>query len=152
MASIHTLARWASAVTLCAVLHAQSQNIVHIRILDGKTGLSVDASNFLVRVDHHQTIHNEWVRIDDDGTVTVTLPANVKEIAVKATYDLSLQTYIDCDIAKENDNERDVWYPVSAILQTGVVARNECGKTNYTAKPGEFIFFVRKRNWREQEH
>ena len=151
MVSIRTLARWASAVALCATLHAQSQNIVHIRILDGKTGLSVDASNFLVRIDHHRTMHNEWVHIDDDGTVTVTLPASAKEIALKATYDLSLQTYINCDIAKEDNKERDVWYPISAILQSGVVTRNECGKTNYTAKPGEFIFFVRKRNWREQE-
>ncbi len=152
MVSIHTLARWASAIALCATLHAQSQNIVHIRILDGKTGLPMDASNFLVRVDHHQTMHNEWVHIGDDGNVTVALPASAKEIAVKATYDLSLQTYIDCDAAKEDDKERDIWYPIAAILQSGVVARNECGKTSYTAKPGEFIFFVRKRNWREQEH
>jgi hypothetical protein len=137
------------AALFCAGLHAQSANTIHIRLLDGKTGLPVDADNYLVRVDHHATVRNEWVHIGDDGNVTATLPANTKFISVKATYDMSMDTYIDCDIAKESDKERDVWYPVSAILQSGLVAPNECSDTHYTAKPGEFVFFVRKRSWRE---
>jgi hypothetical protein len=138
------------AATLCAGLHAQSENTIQIRLLDGKTGLPVKASNYMVRIDHHDTAHNEWVQIKDDGTVLATLPPDAHEVAIKATYDMSMQTYINCDVAKESDKERDVWYPVAQILKSGVVAPNECSQTHYTAKPGEFVFFVRKRNWVEQ--
>jgi hypothetical protein len=140
------------AAVLCAGLHAQSQNTIHIRLLDGKTGLPVQASNYLVRIDHHDTAHNDWVHMGDDGTVMVTFPPGVREIAVKATYDMSMETYINCDAAKETDKERDIWYPIADILQSGVVAPNECSQTHYAAKPGEFIFFVRKRTWREHQN
>jgi hypothetical protein len=152
MVTIRTLARCAWALALCASLHAQTENTIHIRLLDGKTGLPVKASNYLVRIDHHDTAHNEWVHINDDGTVMVSLPPDAQLIAVKATYEMGMETYINCDIAKESDRERDVWYPISQILKSGVVAPNECSQTHYTAKPGEFVFFVRKPNWREQQN
>jgi hypothetical protein len=140
------------AAVLCAGLHAQSENTIHIRLLDGKTGQPVKASNYLVRVDHHDTAHNEWVHMNDDGTVLVTLPSDASEIAVKATYDMSTETYINCEIAKESDKDRDIWYPIGKILKSGVVAPNECSQTNYAAKPGEFVFFVRKRTWLEPRY
>jgi hypothetical protein len=139
----------AAAIALAPLIHAQSVNTIHIRLLDGRTGLPVKASNFLVRVDHHETVHNEWVQIGDDGSVTVSVPDDAKEISVKATYDMSMETYVNCDAAKENDKEREIWYPISVIMKTGAVAPNECSKTDYTAKPGEFVFFVRKRGWRD---
>ena len=145
------MTRWAWILALCASLHAQTPNIIHIRLLDGKTGLPVKPSNFQVRVDHNQTVHTDWVHINDDDSVVVTVPAGATEIAVKATYDMSMETYINCDAAKENDKERDIWYPLSEIVQTGTVAPNECGKTNYKAQPGEFIFFVRKRSWHDKQ-
>ena len=138
-----------AAMALTCPLHAQDSNTIHIRLRDGKTGMPVKADNFLVRVDHNDTVHNEWVHIGDDGSVTVTLPAAAKEIAVKATYDTSTEIYINCDAAKENDKERDIWYSIADILNTGKVAPNECSKTNYAVKPGEFLFFVRKRGWRD---
>jgi hypothetical protein len=138
------------AAALSAGLHAQSENTIHISLLDGKTGLPVKASNFMVRIDHHDTPHSEWVKMNDDGTVLVTLPPDAREIAVKATYDMSTETYINCEVAKESDKERDVWYPLAQVLKSGVVAPNECSQTHYTAKPGEFVFFVRKRTWVEQ--
>jgi hypothetical protein len=152
MPSIRSFAGFLCAAVLCAGLHAQSDNTIHIRLLDGKTGLPVKASNYLVRIDHHDTAHNEWVHMDDDGTVIVTLPSGAREMAVKATYDMSMETYINCDAAKETGKERDIWYPISQILQAGVVAPNECSQTHYTAKPGEFIFFVRKRTWHEHQN
>ena len=151
MAAMRRVAGYVWVALLCAGLQAQSKNLIHIRLLDGKTGQPVAASNFLVRVDHHSTQHNEWVHIQDDGTVTVALPADAKELAVKATYDMGMSIYINCDAARESDKERDIWYSVADILKTGVVAPNECSKTEYTAKAGEFIFFVRKRNWHEQD-
>lgn len=139
------------ASVLGAALHAQSGSVIHIRLLDGKTGLPAPADNFLVRVDGDQTIHNEWVHINDDGSVVVALPADAKEIAVKATYNMDMDTYINCAISKESDKERNVWYSISKIVQTGLVAPNECSETHYTAKPGEFVFFVRKRSWRDKD-
>lgn len=149
MPPIRALAGLACVVALCAALHAQTANVIHIRLLDGKTGLPVRADNFMVRIDHHDTAHNEWVKINDDGTVTATLPADAKELSVKATYNMDMETYINCDAAKENDKERNIWYPIDVIMKSGMVAPNECSKTNYTAKPGEFIFFVKKRSWRD---
>ncbi|MGA2754670.1 MAG: hypothetical protein ABSE53_12980 [Terracidiphilus sp.] len=131
-------------------LHSQTPRTISIRLLDGKTGLPVKASNFLVRVDHHDTLHPEWVKINDDGTVVVTLPADAKEISVKATYGMGMDTYVNCDAAKENDKERNIWYPIATILSAGIVAPDECAKTDFKAKPGEFIFFVRKREWHDR--
>ena len=150
MPAIRTLVGLLCAAVFCAGLHAQAAITVQIRLLDGKTGLPVKASNYLVRIDHHDTAHSEWVKMNDDGTVIVTLPSDAHEIAVKATYDMSTETYINCEVSKESDKQRDIWYPISQVLQSGVVAPNECSQTHYTAKPGEFVFFVRKRNWVEQ--
>lgn len=134
---------------LSATLHAQDTNTISIKLLDGKTGLPVKATNFLIRIDHEDTVHNEWVRINDDGRVIVTLPSGARDFSVKATYGAGMDTFVNCDAAKENDRERNIWYPVSVILKAGVVAPDECGKTSFTAKPGEFIFFVRRRDWRD---
>ncbi len=119
MPAIRALAKIACVTAFCVSLHAQTVNTISIRLLDGKTGLPVKASNFLVKVDHHDTEHNEWVRMNDDGTVMVTVPADAKELSVKATYNESMDTYINCDAAKENDRERDIWYPISDILKSG---------------------------------
>jgi len=151
MPATRTMVGLLFAAVLSAGLHAQAANTIQIRLLDGKTGLPVKASNYLVRIDHHDTAHSEWVKMNDDGTVIVTLPSDAHEIAVKATYDMSTETYINCEVSKESDKQRDIWYPISQVLQSGVVAPNECSQTHYTAKPGEFVFFVRKLNWRELE-
>ena len=144
------LAGFVFVVALCTSLHAQDTNAISIKLLDGKTGLPVKASNFLVRVDHNDIVHNEWVKINEDGSVIVTLPADAREFSVKATYGMGMETYINCDAAKENDKERNIWYPIAMILKSGVVAPDECANTSFTAKPGEFIFFVRKRDWRDR--
>lgn len=150
MPSLRGLASLAILSAFSIVLNAQAPRTISIRLLDGKTGLPVKASNFLVRVDHNDTVHPEWVRINDDGTVIVTLPADAKEFSVKATYSMGMDTYVNCDAAKENDKERNIWYSITTVLNTGVVAPDECARTDFKAKPGEFIFFVRKRAWHDQ--
>ncbi len=139
----------ALVAALCAGLHAQSSSSISIRLLDGKTGLPVKASNFLVRVDHNDTVHSDWVKINDDGSVIVALPSDAKEVSVKATYDMGMDTYINCDTAKESDKERNVWYSIATILSTGIVAPDECARAAFKPKPGEFLFFVRKRSWHD---
>ncbi len=47
-----------------------------------KPALPVTPSNFLLRVDHHDTFHNDWVKINDDGTVTVTVPDDAKRFGL----------------------------------------------------------------------
>jgi len=131
-------------------LPAQTTNTISVRLLDGKTGLPVKASNFLVRVDHNETDHPDWVTIGDDGTVLITVPADAKKISLKATYGMGMDTYIDCDAAKENDKERNIWYSIATIISTGIVAPDECALTKYKPKPGQFTFFVRKRSWHDQ--
>ena len=131
-------------------LPAQTANTISVRLLDGKTGLPVKASNFLVLVDHHETDHPDWVTISDDGTVLITVPADAKVISLKATYGMGMDTYVNCDAAKENDKERNTWYSIATILSAGIVAPDECDRTNYKPKPGEFTFFVRKRSWHDQ--
>ena len=131
-------------------LPAQTTNTISVRLLDGKTGLPVKASNFLVRVDHHETDHPDWVTVNDDGTVVITVPADAKEISLKATYGMGMETFINCDAAKESDKERNIWYSIATILSTGIVAPDECARGKYKPKPGEFTFFVRKRSWHDQ--
>ncbi len=131
-------------------LSAQAANTISVRLLDGKTGLPVKASNFLVRIDHHDTDHPDWVTVNDDGTIAITVPADAKDISIKATYGMGMDTYINCDAAKENDKERNIWYSIATILNTGIVAPDECALTKYKPKPGEFTFFVRKRSWHDQ--
>ncbi len=137
-------------IAVSAALLAQSPTTISIRLRDGRTGLPVNASNFLVRVDHDETMHNEWVKIADDGSVTVTIPADAKVISVKATYSNGMETFINCDAARESDKERNIWYSIATILSTGIVAPDECARTAFSAKPGEFTFFVRKRDWRDR--
>jgi hypothetical protein len=136
----------------CVTLNAQTAptvSTISIRMLDGRTGLPVKASNYLVRVDHHDTYHPDWVSINDDGTVIVTVPADAKVISVKATYGMGMDMFVNCDAAKESDKERNIWYSIATILSTGIVAPDECDKTAFKPKPGEFTFFVRKRAWHD---
>ncbi|MGO8932504.1 MAG: hypothetical protein ACLPLZ_10140 [Terracidiphilus sp.] len=149
MLRIRALASLAIMAAFCVALNAQAVQTISIRLLDGKTGLPVKASNILVRVDHNETVHPDWVKINDDGTVVVTLPADTKEISLKATYGMGMDTYINCDAAKESDKERNVWYSITTILNAGIVAPDECARTAFKAKPGEFTFFVRKRAWHD---
>jgi hypothetical protein len=147
--TIRALARFAWVTALCLPLHAQTGKTISILLLDGKTGQPITPSNFLVRIDHENAVHNEWLRINDDGTAQVTLPAYASLLSMQATYDASMDIYINCDAAKEKVKDTVHWYAVADILKTGVTAPNECGKATAKAKPGEFVFFVRKRGWRD---
>ncbi|HVN93117.1 MAG TPA: hypothetical protein VMT38_05450 [Terracidiphilus sp.] len=149
MPSFRAFILFAAIAAIPLSLHAQDAQTISIRLLDGKTGLPVKASNFLVRVDHYETVHPEWVKIGDDNAVTITLPPDAKQFSIKATYDDGMDTYINCDAAKESDKERNVWYSIATVVNSGIVAPNECAKTSFKAKPGEFIFFVRKRSWHD---
>jgi hypothetical protein len=153
--AIHAFLAVTLAAALLGPLHAQTGKTITILMLDGKTGKPIVPSNFVVRIDHLDAIHNEWLKLNDDGTGEVTVPAGTSFLAVQGTYHQSMDIYINCDAGMEKDTHTLHWYSISDILNSGVTAPNECYKGKYedsaraTAKPGEFIFYVRETTWHE---
>jgi hypothetical protein len=141
---------------LCATLlapagHAQTAGTITIRILDSKTARPVAVTNFLVRINHQPANHADWVRQNEDRTATLTVPADANVVSIQATYDSAMQIFVNCDsMLQDKQNPQSQWYSVSTILTSGVVAPNGCSKMKETVQPGEFIFFVRKANFRER--
>ena len=147
--------------SVCAPLRAQTGNTVTIRMLDSRSGILIASSDYLVRIDHEETAHGNWVVKNEDGSGKLTLPANATALSVRATYDSNTAMYVNCDAAKDvGSSDRapglDRWYKVSDIVELGVVAPNGCAgkkspdRLQVVAKPGEFVFFVRKLNAKEQ--
>lgn len=134
----------------------QKEKTITIRILDSKTGKPVEPTNYLVRVDHEQTIHANWVAQNEDGTGTLTVPNEALVFSLQATYDSATNIYVNCDSVIAKTNSAEHWYSVSEILTSGVVASNGCrkpkdaAKLRFVAQPGEFVFFVRELSAREQ--
>ncbi len=124
-------------------------------MLDGKTGRPIIPSNFIVRIDHLDATHNEWLKLNDDGTGQVTFPSGASWLSIQGTYDSSMEIYVNCDAGMEKDTSTLHWYSVLDILNKGVAMPNECYKGKYaeathvTPKPGQFILFVRKNSWHE---
>jgi hypothetical protein len=156
----------ASLLLICACLPAQTAKTVTLRMLDGRSGRLISTTDFLIQINHQQTQHADWVSLNNDGTGKMTLPPDATEISVHATYDSSMSIYVNCDVQKgkgiledqgllETRVSPDPWYPVADLFTSGVVTPNGCinkkdaAKQKITAKPGEFVFFVRKKNWRE---
>ncbi|HUB29271.1 MAG TPA: hypothetical protein VL967_06220 [Terracidiphilus sp.] len=139
-----------------ALLPAQDAKVITLRILDGKTGQAVTPSNVQVLFNHQSEAHGSWVDQKDDGTIEVKMPPDAKSIAVRATYENSIEYYINCDVARQRDTQSVSWYPVADVLASGLAIPNECAnakaaeKIKVTTKPGELVLFVRKRGWREQ--
>lgn len=133
---------------------ATSPVTITIRMYDARTGSQITPSNFLIRLNHQDDIHSEGLHLDDDGTGHITLPAGSSFLSVQGTFDNSMEIYLNCDSGMEKDSHRLHWYAISDILSTGVIAPNECFKGKYeqqrlAAKPGEFLFYVRSRSWRD---
>ena len=59
---------------------AQPDKTITLRMLDSKTGLLIATSNFLVRVNHLEEVHADWVKQSEDGTGSLTLPANTEVV------------------------------------------------------------------------
>ncbi len=137
------------AAAFPAPLHAQKTNTITVLIYDGKTGKPLIPDNYVIRIDHLDAIHNEWLTVKDDGTGVVVVPASAAFLGVQGAYHKSMDLYINCDAAMEKDTSTLHWYSIPDILSAGVAAPNECYKgkfaeaTHVTPKPGQFVFFVR---------
>ena len=149
---------------LCAASPApsgDSPKVITLRMIDGRTGKPIVTSDFIIRINHQTTPHNNWVEAREDGTARVTLPTNAETISIHATYDRTTQTYINCDSSDAHSlagqpPSLDHWYIVADVLSSGIVAPNACigkkipDKLQVVAEPGQFIFFVRKLSAKEQ--
>jgi hypothetical protein len=146
---------------ICGPLRAQADKTVTIRMLNSRTGILIASSDFLVRINRQETVHGNWVVKNEDGSGKLTLPTEAATLSIRATYDANTAMYVNCDVAKDTgSSERarglDRWYKVSDILASGVVAPNGCAgkkipdRLQVVPKPGEFVFFVRKLNAKEQ--
>jgi hypothetical protein len=140
---------------------ADAPKVITLRMIDGRTGKPIATNDFIVRINHQRIPHNNWVEENEDGTAKVTLPANAETISIHATYDSTTQTYVNCDSSAARTSAKqppplDHWYAVADILTSGMVAPNNCvgkkvpDKLQGVAEPGQFIFFVRKLNSKEQ--
>jgi hypothetical protein len=123
---------------------------------DGRTGRQIAPDNFLVRFDHQDDIRSGGLRIDDDGTGQIAIPAGATFLSVQGTYDRSMDIYLNCDSGKERNDRRLHWYSIATILSTGVIAPNECYNGKYErpriqVKAGEFLFYVQQHNWRDPD-
>lgn len=141
---------------LCGSLCAQTGKTITIRMLNGKTGKFLAASGFLVRIDHQEAVHADWVVQNEDGTAKLTLPEGASLLSIHATYDDSMQTFVNCDSASGKASPVDHWYAISEILTSGLVVPDGCvkaesaAKFKLVAKPGEFVLLVRRMSTREQ--
>lgn len=137
----------------CMASVSYAQKRVVLRVLDGRTGEKVSPDNIEVRINRQQTSHIEFVKIGDDGAIELTLPDNATALSLRATYDGSMDYYVNCDVAGQKDTSVQTWFPVDDVLKNGLVMPNECRKTKdmqpATAKPGEFVLYVRKRGLRD---
>ncbi|MGA2538111.1 MAG: hypothetical protein ABSF53_19020 [Terracidiphilus sp.] len=144
----------ACLVVLCGSACAQTPKTITVRMLDSKSGILIASSSFLVRMNHLEPVHGDWVRQNDDGTGKLTLPGDAAELSIHATYESATLTYVNCDADKDRGSPEhapspDRWYPVAQIVASGIVAPNNCigkkipEKLQVIANPGEFVFFVR---------
>lgn len=140
---------------LCVPLLAQATNTITVLTLDGKTGQPIVPYNLLIRVDHRDAIHSEWLQLSDDGVGKVTVPSTASFLAIQSTYANSMEIYVNCDAGMEKDISTLHWYSIPEIMKSGVAMSNECYKGKYadatrvTPKPGQFVLYVRKNNWHE---
>ena len=146
---------------LGGAVYAPAQKAIALRMLDSRTGKPIVTKDFLVRINRETTVHADWVTQNDDGTFKLTVPDDATVLSVRATYDNTTAFYVNCDSDTSGwftarAPSPDHWYKISDILTLGVVAPMGCGGKKITdklavvAKPGEFIFYVRKLNPREQ--
>jgi len=140
-------------VALCGTVYAQAADTITIRILDSKTAKPLEPSGYLVNGNHTSTIQIEWVKVNEDGTGALNVPAGVSVVSIHGSYDQATEVYVNCDGEEQKDKIGKIWYSVSDILTKGVVTGNGCAKPKDLAKikppdpkPGEIVFFVRKKS------
>ncbi|HLY41499.1 MAG TPA: hypothetical protein VKR52_09800 [Terracidiphilus sp.] len=143
---------------ICAAAQAQSPTNIRLRLLDGKNGRIILGAGVLLWVNHNATPRGEWVKANEDGTTQIVTPPGVVDLLVHSTYDDATEYYVNCDSPKAMDTPQEMWYKVSDIMSSGVIATDGCikekdfEKLKISVKPGELVLFVRKESWKDRAH
>jgi hypothetical protein len=144
-------------------LNAQTAEI-RIRLLDGHTGSSLSGMK-LDLLDYHND--NPKIIGPLEGRASVdtlqdgnyyTATPKIMGILVLSYFGLagaSITPYTRCSHQKFYDSNTRTYgnehlYPVSTIVESGLVTKNDCSNKTATAKPGELVIFVRPVHWWER--
>lgn len=133
---------------------------IRIRVLDGRTGKNLSGMN-LAFVDYHNDRDGSTdadlngrkiVETSADGDSYI---ANPNAHGVLVFDGLGSGVWVPCTRQKLYDSDTRTYgsehlYPVSTIVASGLVAKNDCSRRTATAKPSELIIFVRPATWWEK--
>jgi hypothetical protein len=154
------LSRILSAGAPIALL-AQTATI-HVRVLDGRTGKNPSGMN-LAFVDYHSdpdgSTHADLsgrmpVKTSVDGDSYVANPDSHGVLVFNGLGSVN-GLWVPCTRQKFYDSNTHAYgsehlYPVSTIVASGLVTKNDCSRKTAAAKPGELIIFVRHPTWWEK--
>jgi hypothetical protein len=135
---------------------------IHIRVLDGRTGKNLSGMN-LGFVDYH-TDRDGRTDADLNGRVIVETSADgdsyvanpdAHGVLVFEVLGNRNGVWTPCTRQKLFDRSTRTYgnehlYPVSTVVASGFVARNDCSRRTATARPGELVIFVRRVTWWEE--
>jgi hypothetical protein len=150
-AMLALLAFLAAGANATAQQSAESPTVpqpsIIIRMLDSRTGTPILNEELRVYVDHASRTNSFYIKPNKLGESEFDL--EVQNTAIAVHDETPPWGRINCDSNKDRTYQQH-WYSVADILKTGVVAPNRCNQRKATAKPGEFIFFVRYGSWWEK--
>lgn len=133
-------------------LRPQPATTITIRVMDSKTGLPVKQGDLHFTLwatkEYPETISYSpdrmlWGVQTGVGLGEVTIPGGLNYIRAWVSFGSTNWGMVSCDVTKGNPHPMPI-YSVAQILETGILAPNLCSQRTTSAKPGEFVLFVRK--------
>src|ERR1700679_1156382 len=108
---MHPLARrvfllFVCLLALCVYARAQAEKTVTIRMIDSRTGILIASSSYLVRINHQEAEHGDWVKQNEDGSGKLLLPADADVLSIHATYERATLVYANCDADKDHGSSQ----------------------------------------------
>jgi hypothetical protein len=133
---------------------------IHVRVFDGRTGKNLSGMD-LTFVDYHTDSDGRpnadlngrtIVKTSTDGDSYVANPDAHGVLVFNVLGKDGVWT--PCTRQKFYDSGTRTYgnehlYPVSTIVASGLVAKNDCSRRTATAKPGELAIFIRPVTWWE---
>ena len=83
---------------------APTGKTIAIRMLDSKTGHLIATSEYLVQINHQETIHANWVREVETGAGEMTVPPDATVVNIHAKYDDSMSARLSLNSAAVPEN------------------------------------------------
>jgi hypothetical protein len=119
---------------------------ITVQLLDGRNGQPMNNQVVDVWFGDHASGVPLQVRTGQNGATIVSVPHEVQTFVAAGEWvsdcrggNTPGKSYIDSSV-----------YPITAVLSTGIVAENRCGKGTQQTVPGTFTLFVRPLHWWEK--